>query len=181
MPILESRADQAAIRRNLLAASWGTVMGLFFGLPPALAAQSMGMPWLPYGVAVIIVGLVVGLLIAFTVVALFPRTRTSIDPPSPVWTPRNSALNAKSGKYAADKISRRLAEEKASLDKLDIQRDHQAASDFGKTTEERIIWNELLELELQDIDEQVSRIRSQASIKPNTLPLEGGSHERHKP
>lgn len=52
----------------------------------------------------------------------------------------------------------RLAGEKAYLDHLDEERARQGNSGFGMTAEERIVWGELLELELQDIDEQLSRL-----------------------
>jgi hypothetical protein len=185
MPILASETDHYAIRRNVVAAAWGTVIGMFFGLPPAIAAHSMGMPWVPYDIGVIIAGLVVGLLMAFTVEALFPRKPSSIHPPAAVLKTRSSPANARSGRSSAIAIRRRLAEEKASLDRLDAQRGRPASSRFGKTAEDRIVWSELLELELQDIDEQVNRIRSQPSMDPdtlpNTIPNKGGSHEHHNP
>jgi len=52
----------------------------------------------------------------------------------------------------------RLAEAVARLESLDVERERRADSRFGRTTESRIIWGELIELELQEIDEQVSRI-----------------------
>jgi hypothetical protein len=170
MPILESKVDQSAIQRNLLAGSWGTVVGLFFGVPPALAAHTMGLPWVPYDVGVITAGLIVGLLIAFTVDALFPRVQTSTHGPQ---KSRSSSGEARS---LASNIRRRLAEEKATLDRLDAQRVRQPGSGFDKTTEDRIVWGELLDLEIQDLDEQVSRICSQSSIESEN---KGGSHERH--
>jgi hypothetical protein len=139
MPVLESK--QFAMQRNLLAGTSGAVIGLFFGVPPAWGAHTMGLPWIPYGIGVITVCLVVGLLIAYTIESLFPRTRTTTEQPSPEGSP----------------IRRRLAEQKARLDSLAAQRERRGDSGFGMSTEERIVWAELLELELQDIDEQVSR------------------------
>jgi hypothetical protein len=52
----------------------------------------------------------------------------------------------------------RLAEAVARLERLDAERERRGDSRFGQTTENRIIWGELIELELQEIDEQVGRI-----------------------
>ena len=52
----------------------------------------------------------------------------------------------------------RLAEAVARLECLDAERERRGDSRFGRTAENRIIWGELIELELQEIDEQVSRI-----------------------
>ncbi|MDE3168045.1 MAG: hypothetical protein KGN36_19750 [Acidobacteriota bacterium] len=43
------------------------------------------------------------------------------------------------------------------LDKLDRERQSCGNSSYEKAAEERIIWSELLDLELQDIDELLSR------------------------
>ena len=55
-----------------------------------------------------------------------------------------------------------------------------ADSCFGKTMENRIIWCELIELELQEIDEQVSRICAAAARNPRASVnlREGGALER---
>jgi len=59
---------------------------------------------------------------------------------------------------AANPTRQRLAEEKAHLEQLDAERRRRRDSRFGKVAEDRIIWFELIELELQDLDEQVNRI-----------------------
>jgi len=134
----------------------GFVLGLVFSIPSALGALALGLRWAPYGVAAITVGLVVGLLIALIADALFPRTRASTDQHS-----RGRLLgtgSAKSEKCSAKTIWQRLAEGKACLEHLDAERACRGDSGFGKATEDRIVWGELLDFELQDIDEQVSRI-----------------------
>lgn len=153
MPVLESK-DQSAIRRNLLASSSGAIIGLFFGIPPAWGAHTMGLPWVPYGVAVITIGIVVGLLIAFTVESLFPRALTSTDHQDhhPVVSEKPSTAQP------ADVPRHRLAQEKARLDELDAERERRGDSVFGKAAEERIVWAELLDLELQDIDDQFTHL-----------------------
>ena len=70
----------------------------------------------------------------------------------------------KSEKCSASTTWQRLAEEKACLEHLDAERAYRGDSGFGKATEDRIVWRELLDLELQDIDEQVTRICQAAGI-----------------
>ena len=53
---------------------------------------------------------------------------------------------------------RRLAEAYDCLQQLDRLREDQCAPALGKILEERIVWRELLDLELQEIDEQIERI-----------------------
>lgn len=207
MPILESKADQSAIRRILLATglgaifgfqsgrlamygfavsipwyglAWiwlsqvflglsigatagstcgwkrGLVLGLAFSIPSAFGARALGLRWVPYCVAAITVGLVVGLLIALVADALFPRTGASTDQHSPGRLLGTG--KAKSERCSASTIWQRLAEEKACLEHLDAGRACRGDSGFGRTIEDRIVWGELLDLELQNIDEQVSRI-----------------------
>jgi hypothetical protein len=62
-------------------------------------------------------------------------------------------------------VQRRLAEEKARLDVLQAERDRLGDPAYEKAAEDEIIWNELVELELQDIDEQLTRIRNSAGAE----------------
>jgi hypothetical protein len=69
----------------------------------------------------------------------------------------------------------RLAEAVARLERLDVERERQGDSRFGKTAENGIIWGELIELELQEIDEQVGRIcnsigQSEEAASQSNLP-----------
>ncbi len=64
------------------------------------------------------------------------------------------------GPSGASAVRRRLAEEKACLERLEAERTLRGDAAFRKATENRIVWSELLELELQDIDEQVKRLRT---------------------
>lgn len=131
----------------------GVVLGLVFSIPSAFGAVALGLRWVPHGVAVISVGLVVGLLIALIVDALFPRRGASTTPGQPLGTGK-----AKSEKCNAQTLWQRLSEGKACLEHLETERVCRGDSGFGKITEGRIVWGELLDLELQDVDEQVSRI-----------------------
>ena len=60
----------------------------------------------------------------------------------------------------AGSTQHRLAEAFACLEK--IERKSAYGQVFGKFLEQRIIWRELLELELQEIDEQIERISAAA-------------------
>ena len=50
----------------------------------------------------------------------------------------------------------RLAEAAACLQRIDDERDSAGDPTFGKVLEERIVWRELRDLELQEFDEQTS-------------------------
>jgi hypothetical protein len=88
--------------------------------------------------------------------------RTSIDRHVPCSTRLSSAGYEKSEKSHEDTTWQRLAEEKACLEQLDAERAQRGDSSYGKATEDRIVWSELIDLELQDIDEQVRRICREA-------------------
>ncbi len=77
-------------------------------------------------------------------------------------------------------IRHRLKEGEALLEWLDAERESRGNSSFGKVIEARVVWGELLELELQDADEQLSRICNAAdrSTTSNANPRKGGSCER---
>jgi hypothetical protein len=55
-------------------------------------------------------------------------------------------------------VRQRLVEAKTELDRLDRERESRGDMGFGKYTENRIVWAELLDLELQDVDERFHRI-----------------------
>ena len=57
---------------------------------------------------------------------------------------------------------KRLKEAAACLEKLEAQRARGYDPLLGKWLEQRVIWRELLELELQEIDEQLERIAAVA-------------------
>ncbi|MBZ5575195.1 MAG: hypothetical protein LAP40_01385 [Acidobacteriia bacterium] len=55
-------------------------------------------------------------------------------------------------------IRERLAEAKASLDYLDLERSRRADPEFGKRIEAHIVWRELLDLEFDDAEERITRL-----------------------
>ena len=52
----------------------------------------------------------------------------------------------------------RLERALSRLQGIQLVRNHRQDRFFGKSAEERIIWRELLDLELQDVDEHIERI-----------------------
>ena len=59
-------------------------------------------------------------------------------------------------------VPHRLAEEKACLDYLESERFRRGDPNFGKALETKTIWRELLDLELEEADERIRRIRNAA-------------------
>ena len=60
-------------------------------------------------------------------------------------------------------IQERLARAFSRLQGIQLVRNHRQDRFFGKSAEERIIWRELLDLELQDVDEHIERISAAAA------------------
>jgi hypothetical protein len=177
MPILEWKAQRSAILRILAAAGLGAVFGF---LSWRLAE---------HGVAAIAAGLAGGLLIALVSGRLLLPARKSIDSGCSTAKQAAGAGNPKLKKCGVSAIRHRLAEDKAILEYLDAERERRREPSFGKTTEERVVWGELLKLELQDLDEQLSRICDAAggatsrnprgSKEPNANPRKGGFRGRN--
>lgn len=63
---------------------------------------------------------------------------------------------------ASTPTEQRLAQGFACLQNLQKAREELEDPHFGTGTEQRIVWRELLELELQDVDEQIERILNAA-------------------
>ena len=90
--------------------------------------------------------------------ALFLRARPAANQQPPVEERPCGRVDAKTDPCPAKAIRRRLNEEAAYLEHLDSEREQRGDSLFGKTAEDRIVWGELIELELQEVDEQATRI-----------------------
>jgi hypothetical protein len=131
-----------------LACWWkrGLPLGLIVALPGAAAAYGAGWPWA--SAAQGIGDPLAGLLLAFLVDVIRPALRRSARVPE--------SETASSEASAAD-IRTRLRQGHAELERLDTERRRRGDPRIGKSVEERIVWGELLELELQDLDERVSR------------------------
>jgi hypothetical protein len=162
----------------------GLALGAAFGIPLALGTRALGLTWVPCCLAVMVAALVAGLLIALVLDALFPRARKAAYGRTSV-----SESTERIEQCPASTIRQRLAEGKACLEWLDAEQDRRGDSGFEKATENRIVWRELLDLELQDVDDQLHRICDAAAdvtgrtpggwTDSNKNPRKGVSHEHN--
>ena len=60
----------------------------------------------------------------------------------------------------------RLAQSFSRLQNIQLVRNHRQDPHFEQSVEERIVWRELLDLELQDVDEQIERISAASGAWP---------------
>jgi hypothetical protein len=163
----------------------GLALGAAFGIPLALGTRALGLRWVPCCFAVMVATLVAGLLIALVLDALFPRTRTATYGRTAV----SEDTERTQQQCPANTIRQRLAEGKACLEWLDGEQDRRGDPGFEKATVNRIVWRELLDLELQDVDDQLHRICDAAGdaternprgcLNSNKNPRKGVSHERN--
>lgn len=66
-----------------------------------------------------------------------------------------------------DPCRRRLAEAAGRLEQIEAERERLGNPKFDKISEERIVWRELIELEMQEVDERMARMRNEAGRNPN--------------
>jgi hypothetical protein len=141
----------------------GLMLGLIFCIPSVPGAWSV-QPW--YAAPLVAESLAVGLLVAAITDALYPSEGKQFRHPVVAKQPRRF-VRRRSGVTPLGAVSRRLAEGKARLDRLEQERKAGRQPGFGKPVEDRIVWSELLDLELQDIDEQLDRIRQESGTPPS--------------
>ncbi len=70
----------------------------------------------------------------------------------------------------SSKVHDRIALARASLERIDCERTLSGDPQFGKAIENRIVWRELFDLELQELDEQIERICGSARSLSGGLP-----------
>jgi len=150
----------------------GWLLGLLFSIATAVGTHGPGLKSAPYAVAVMVSGLVSGLLVALLADTFFPFERESAQASFALRPPASEPESPPVRKCKMEAIRERLAAAEAFLEDLDVERELRGDSGFGRSAEDRVVWAELLELELQDIDEQVSRICSTAGA--------GGSPSRER-
>jgi hypothetical protein len=75
--------------------------------------------------------------------------------------------------------SQRLVRGFARLQEIQLVRNHRQDSRFGKPAEDRIVWRELLELELQNVDEQVEYMLAVAETARLAANIRGLTEEHH--
>jgi hypothetical protein len=61
---------------------------------------------------------------------------------------------------------RRLAEAFVRLQEIDLARAEWNDPQYGQALEDRVVWRELLDLELQDIDERIEEMLATAGREP---------------
>ncbi len=107
--------------------------------------------------------------------ALFRRARIATGQTAPERERPGGRGNARKEPSRDSTVRRRLAKGMTSLEHLDAERERSGDSRLGKATEDRIVWGELIELELQEIDEQVDRIcRAAAPPRASSEPPRPG-------
>ena len=95
-------------------------------------------------------------LVSGTPIALWFRI---MDRKTQICTRNLLAAEAPSNVRAASCSTRqRLVQGFSRLQDIQLVRNHRQDPHFGKVLEERIIWRELLELEVQDVDELIERV-----------------------
>ena len=144
----------------------GWVLGLLFSIPIVLGTHALGLKYALCGVAAIVAGLVSGLLVAFLTDTLVPFVGKLTHHPSELQEPSSGSESPDARECKTGALWQRLSEEKARLEDLDAERERRSDLGFGRAIEDRVIWRELLDLELQEIDEHVSRICSAAGTPP---------------
>jgi len=140
----------------------GLAAGALFGAPSAWGAHSLGMPWIPYGITTIALGTADGLFLAFAVKELFPETPArAVARAEPEEAPAG-ARSSPPGDPPAEGIHRRIFESMLALERLEAERERRGDRSYGAARESEMIWRELLDLELRNIDENADGIREAA-------------------
>lgn len=150
----------------------GIALGLAFGIASAFGALALGWRWVPYGIAAITASVLSGLLIALIADAVFPFTRPALNPQVPAFKSHGIGERTRPGTRPRSQLGQRLVREKDLLENLDRERARRRNSAYGKAAEERIVWSELLDLELQDIDERLERICHETDDPSKQRPLQ---------
>jgi len=139
----------------------GVGLGALFSFPSALALCLADLRWAPRGLALCTASISAGVLIAFLTDLICPRRRRDAHDSVPA-PEQHTDAKKQNWRERDEDIHLRLAEGKSRLECLDAEREQRREPAFGKTAEDRVVWRELLELELQDIDDRVSRGEHQA-------------------
>jgi len=142
--------------------SWwarGLGLGALFSVPSTVALSVKDPLRVPLALAICAGSMAAGVLIALLTDCICPRTPApSVDLDSAAEPPRafeDSGVRPR----PANANARRLADAKNRLERLDAERELRHNPAYCQTAEDRIVWRELLELELQDIDDRVGRLR----------------------
>jgi hypothetical protein len=152
-------------------ASWwkrGIGLGVAFGLVSSLGSWMVGAKGLPFGLAAMAASLISGLVVALSTDAALPvplREKAKAVNDGRTFALQDLAAEPR----IRTPLGQRLAKKKLALEALERERLRRRKPAFGKTTEERIIWSELLELELQEIDDSLHRLSHRLNRLPPPL------------
>ncbi len=127
--------------------------GLIFGVvisPVTIGSLTVGSTRIVYGLAAMAATLIAALFIGLVSEAVFPRAITRIRPVQK----HDDTLPMEMFKRAKVSTRDRLSEGRTCLEYLEMERESSGDRRFGRELEDRIIWRELLELELQDMDQR---------------------------
>ena len=147
----------------------GLVMGLACSLPSAAGALALGLRPMPYLVIPLAGGLSTGVLIAWLSDLMFAN-RGAAAPQQPVFPDLTVPVYPRPEFLPQGPVHQRLEDGKQRLEEIEAKRQNRRDSESDRADEERIVWGELLDLELQDIDEQIRRIRNTAGSEPRYRP-----------
>lgn len=145
--------------------SWwkrGAILGVLFSIPSVIALGFMNRFGAAMAIALCVGSIAAGAMTAFLTDIICPRRQRQRsessraarppEPPEPVAEPplpRN-----------ANGASRRLAEGKRALAQIESERRLRGDAAFGQEAEDRIVWRELIELELQELDAHLNHLQS---------------------
>ena len=112
----------------------------------------------------------------------FQRRRVAAAVPNVGVTSINLCAPGADAPPCAAACRQRLAKAAARLDDLEAERKRQREPHFDQAAEDRIVWRELIELELQELDERLARNPELSGTKPERAGKSGMLREeaRHE-
>lgn len=144
--------------------SWwarGLSWGALFSLPSVVALRAMTPGGAARALALCAGTMAAGVLIAVLTDSICPRKP---EPPpevedADILEPLAAEDSSARRPQPADELGRRLVDGKSRIEELDAERKMRRDPGFAQAAEDRIVWRELLDLELQEIDDRVARSR----------------------
>jgi hypothetical protein len=143
--------------------SWwkrGAGLGALFSLPSVIALGPMNRTGAVLGISLCAGSMAAGVIIAFLTDTICPRRQPAADDSKRPARP--SELRKKPTDLPRDASStcRRLADGERALEQIESERELRGDAAFGQEAEDRIVWRELIELELQEIDAHLNHLQS---------------------
>lgn len=135
--------------------SWwkrGIGLGTLFSIPSVVALYVMNAQWPRIACELCGGSMAAGILIAFLVDTICPNATSASTAERPATHPHDDSA-----------ASLRLAAAKHAIERIDAERQRRGDPAFGKAEEERIVWRELIDLELQGVDGHVDHLHGETS------------------